>query len=73
MFDWTILMDDYNTGKRAFSQGNLLYDIKLYGGLTENHLYLIIKNVVEFAKGDSDYELGRLLKHRDTIIRAKLN
>ena len=73
MFDWTILMDDYNTGKRAFTRYNLMRDIIMFGGLSENHAYLILQDVVNYAKGDKDYELGRLLKHRDRIIRAKLN
>ena len=66
-------MDDYNSGRRAFSRVNLVDDIKLYGALTNEHVYLILKDVVQFAKGDLDYELGRLLKHRDRVIRAKLN
>ena len=73
MFDFAILMDDYNSGKRAFSRVNLTADIKLYGALTDEHVYLILQKVVLFAKGDYDYELGRLLKYRDIIIRARLN
>ena len=66
-------MDDYNSGRRAFSRVNLVHDIKMYGALTNEHVYLILQDVVNFAKGDYDYALGRLLKHRDQIIRARLN
>lgn len=66
--------DWYNQfGEGIFTHDRCARDILLIGGITSETWYMIIQKIHRFAMGDPRFELGRLLKYRHEIIKAKLN
>ena len=65
--------EDYIDGRREVCKMELISDLRVMGGCSFFQIAEILRKVHHFARGDSDAEIGRLLRYRYDAIANRLN